>query len=341
MWAGYAFSKDFREERGHAHMLTDQIYTERQNVVKQPGACINCHASTYVAYKKAGNGDIMKGFDHYNKIPYKEMQKDFKHPVSCIDCHNSSDMKLRVTKPAFMEGIKAYKAFLGVKDYDVNRDATQKEMRTYVCGQCHVEYYFKGDEKRLTFPWSKGLQVNNILEYYDEIKFKDWTHAETGAPTLKAQHPEFEMHSQGIHARSGVSCVDCHMPYKREGSVKITDHHVRSPLLNINRACQSCHKMEEKEIKDRVEQIQLKTFMMRDLAMNGLMDLIKDLKKAKESGKVDKDLEKARDYQRKAQFYLDFVEAENSVGFHAPQEAMRILGESLNYSRLGQLELKK
>jgi len=41
MWAGYAFSKDFREERGHAYMLDDQTFTERQVVVKQPElACI-------------------------------------------------------------------------------------------------------------------------------------------------------------------------------------------------------------------------------------------------------------------------------------------------------------
>ena len=31
MWAGYAFAKDFREERGHAYMLDDQIFTERRN----------------------------------------------------------------------------------------------------------------------------------------------------------------------------------------------------------------------------------------------------------------------------------------------------------------------
>ena len=55
-------------------------------------------------------------------------------------------------------------------------------MRTFVCGQCHVEYYFKGPEKRLTYPWDKGLKVDDILAYYDEVKFKDWTHAESGAP---------------------------------------------------------------------------------------------------------------------------------------------------------------
>jgi nitrite reductase (cytochrome c-552) len=60
MWAGYAFAKDFREERGHAYMLDDQIFTERQQVVKQPGACIQCHASVYVPYKKAGTATSSK-----------------------------------------------------------------------------------------------------------------------------------------------------------------------------------------------------------------------------------------------------------------------------------------
>ena len=340
MWAGYAFAKDFREERGHAFMLDDQTYTERQQVVKQPGTCIQCHASVYIPYKKAGNGDLIKGFEKFNQMPFFEARKLVSHPVACIDCHDPSNMQLRVTRPGFIEGIAAFKASQGVQNYDVNKQATRQEMRAYVCGQCHVEYYFKGPEKRLVYPWAKGLKVENIQAYYDEAQFKDWTHADTGAPVLKAQHPEFEMWNQGIHARSGVTCADCHMPYKREGSLKISDHHVRSPVLNINRACQTCHKWPEEELKARVETIQERTFKMRNVAMDALMDLIKDLKTAKGAGKTDKDLATAQDFQRKAQFYLDFVEAENSTGFHAPQEAARILGESVDFSRKGQIALR-
>lgn len=179
-----------------------------------------------------------------------------------------------------------------------------------------------------------------MLAYYDEVDFKDWTHKDTGAPTLKAQHPEFEMYSQGVHARSGVSCADCHMPYKREGGMKISDHHVRSPMLNINRACQGCHRFPEQEIKDRVEQIQTRFFNARNMAMDALMDLIADIKTAQGAGASDATLKAARDFQRKAQFYLDFVEAENSTGFHAPQEAMRILAESVDFSRKGQNSLR-
>jgi nitrite reductase (cytochrome c-552) len=340
MWAGYAFAVDFREERGHAYMLSDQRATKRVTEFKQPGTCLNCHASTYNIYKKLGDGDIMKGFEKMNQMPYTEATKLAEHPVSCIDCHDSQTMQLRVTRPAFIEGIRAYKASQGVENYDVNTMASAQEMRTYVCGQCHVEYYFKGDEKRLTYPWSKGLKVENITAYYDEVKWKDWVHRETGAPALKAQHPEFEMYNQGVHARSGVACADCHMPYKREGGMKISDHHVQSPMLNINRACQGCHHFSEQEMKDRVEQIQTRFFHARNVAMDALMDLIADLKAAKEAGASDADLAAARDFQRKAQFYLDFVEAENSTGFHAPQEAMRILTESVDFSRKGQNSLR-
>jgi nitrite reductase (cytochrome c-552) len=340
MWDGYPFAVDFREERGHAYALIDQIFTQRQQVVKQPGSCINCHASAYTAYKKLGGGDIMKGFYELNKMPFTEAVKEVSHPVTCIDCHDSQTMALRVTRPAFMEGIKAFKASQGIQNYDVNRDATRQEMRTFVCGQCHVEYYFKGAEKTLTYPWSKGLKVENITAYYDEVQHKDWVHARTGANVLKAQHPEFELYNQGIHARAGVACADCHMPYQREGAMKISDHHVRSPLLNINQACQTCHKASEDELKFRAETIQTRTFNMRNIAMDALMQLIGDLQKAKEAGKTDQELAQARDFQRKAQFYLDFVEAENSMGFHAPEEAARILGESINFTRLGQLALR-
>jgi nitrite reductase (cytochrome c-552) len=340
MWDGYAFAVDFREERGHAYMLDDQTFTERQNVVKQPGTCINCHASAYAAYKKLGGGDIVQGFKELNKLPYAEARQQVSHPVACIDCHDSQTMQLRVTRPAFMEGIRVAKAAQGIANFEVNRDATRQEMRSFVCGQCHVEYYFKGPEKELTYPWQRGLKIENIVAYYDEVKHKDWTHAQTGADVLKAQHPEFEMYNQGIHARAGVACADCHMPYTREGAMKISNHHVRSPLLSINMSCQTCHKATEEELKFRVETIQSRTYGLRNLAMDALVQLIGDLKSARERGFTEQQLATVRDFQRKAQFYLDFVEAENSMGFHAPGEAARILGESMNFTRMGQVALR-
>ncbi|MBE0658688.1 MAG: ammonia-forming cytochrome c nitrite reductase subunit c552 [Bryobacteraceae bacterium] len=340
MWSGYAFATDFREERGHAYMLIDQRTTRRVTEFKQPGTCLNCHASTYVFMKQAGGGDIFKGFEKMNQMTYTEATSNVKHPVSCIDCHDPKTMSLRISRPAFLEGIKALKASQGVQNYDPNTMASAQEMRSYVCGQCHVEYYFKGDEKRLTFPWSKGLQVENIYDYYTEVDHKDWVHKETGAPALKAQHPEFETYNQGVHARSGVACADCHMPYKREGGMKISDHHVRSPMLNINRACQGCHRFPEQEMKDRVEQIQSRFLQARDSAMDALVDLIADIKQAKDSGATDADLKAAREAQRKAGFFIDFVEAENSVGFHAPGEELRVLTQAIDAIRKGQNSLR-
>lgn len=335
LWAGYPFAVDFRARRGHAYMLDDQTYTERQRVVKQPGTCLHCHASVYTAYKRLGQGDLERGFEVINRLPYFEARRLVTHPLACIDCHDPATMQLRITRPAFMEGIRQFKAGQGTKNYDVNRDASRQEMRSYVCGQCHVEYYFAGPEKRLTYPWAKGLEGDRILAYYDRIQFKDWQHGESGAPVLKAQHPEFEMWNQGIHAANQVACADCHMPYQRVGAQKISDHQVQSPLLNINRACQTCHRAGEKELLARAEQIQKKTIEMRDLALDALLQLIEQIK-AQSAVASPAALEQARQAQRRAQFLLDFVEAENSSGFHAPQEAARLLTHALDETRRGQ-----
>jgi nitrite reductase (cytochrome c-552) len=340
MWAGYPFSVDFRKKRGHAYMLEDQTFTQRVQQFQQPGTCIHCHASTYVPYRKAGGGDLFKGFEHFNQMPYTEARPSFRHPIACIDCHDPQTMALRITRPGFLEGIKALKASQGVADYDVNQQATRQEMRSFVCGQCHVEYYFKGAEKRLTYPWHKGLKVDEIADYYDEVGFSDWTHARTGTGQLKAQHPEFEMWNQGIHARSGVACADCHMPYVRTGAMKVSDHHVRSPLLNINNACQTCHKWPEPELLARAEAIQGRTVALRNRAMDALVELIRDIEAAKAAGASDADLAAARRAQRRGQFYVDFVESENSNGFHAPQEATRILGDAIDLFRKGQVSLR-
>lgn len=320
-------------------MLVDQEFTKRQEYAKQPGACINCHASTFVPMMKLGNGDLYKGFHALNKIPYTEARAQVKHPVSCIDCHNPQNMELRVTRPAFMEGIKAYKKSTGVHDYDVNKHATKQEMRTFVCAQCHVEYYFKGPEKTLTFPWDKGLKGDQILSYYRENGHKDWVHAETGAPVLKAQHPEFETFSQGSHARAGVSCTDCHMPYQRVGAMKLTNHHVQSPMLNVNKSCQTCHHAPENELKERVFTIQERHLEMRKKAMDALMQFMDNIKAAKAKNLDKNRIEKALIVQREAQFLIDFIEAENSTGFHAPQESARLIVTAMDKIREGEIIL--
>jgi nitrite reductase (cytochrome c-552) len=339
MWAGMPFAADFREERGHRWNFVDQKYTLRQTEFKQPGTCLNCHASNYVAMMKEGQGDLTRGFEKLNAMSWDDAASRIDHPVTCIDCHNPQTMQLRVTRPGLIEGLRVLKASEGIQNYDVNQQASRQEMRNYVCAQCHVEYYFKGDEKRLTFPWHRGLQADSMYAYYTEVGFKDWTHKLTGTNNLKAQHPEYEMFMQGTHAKAGVTCADCHMPMKRVGAMKISDHHVRSPLLNVNRACQTCHKASEGELVARVTAIQDRHHQMVSRAMDALMALIDDLERANRvEGETPRVLA-ARELHRKASWYVDFVEAENSTGFHAPQEAARLLQMSIDYARQGQLAL--
>ena len=345
IFAGYAFALDYRDRRGHAYALFDQEQTRRVTEKQQPGACLQCHAANLALYRFVGKGDVAKGFEQVSGMPYGQArnltddkgQLLVRHPLACVDCHEPKTMALRVTRPGFLAGIKALKAKQGVPDYDPNRDATRQEMRAYVCGQCHVEYYFKGEGKIVTYPWANGLKVEEIEAYYDKEGFTDWVHAETGARVLKAQHPEFEVWNQGIHARAGVACADCHMPYQRVGALKVSDHWVRSPLLNINRACQTCHAVPEKELESRVLTIQDRHNELLQRAAAATTDLLDAIVAARKAGARDADVQAAQALQRSAQWRLDFVAAENSMGFHAPQELARILGETIDFARQGQL----
>ena len=349
IFAGYAFALDYRDRRGHAYALFDQEATRRVTERQQPGACLQCHASNLAAYRFAGKGDVQKGFELVSAMPFREareLQDDggrplIQHTISCLDCHDPKTMAVRVTRPGFIAGIKALKAREGLTDYDPNRDATRQEMRSFVCGQCHVEYYFKGPGKTVTYPWANGLKVEEIETYYEREGFTDWTQAETGNRVLKAQHPEFEVWSQGVHARAGVACADCHMPYERVGALKVSDHWVRSPLLNLNRACQTCHAVAEHELAARVLNIQDRHHALLQRAARATTDMLDAIIAARKAGVAQGDLESAAVQHRKAQWRLDFVAAENSMGFHAPHELARILGEVIDHARRGQLEAER
>jgi nitrite reductase (cytochrome c-552) len=362
MFLGYAFSIDYRDRRGHAYMLADQEETQRLTK-PQSGSCLHCHASIMPLYRKLGNGDPGKGLDETSKRSYQEVSQMLRasgpaHPVSCVDCHDPKSMALRVTRPGFLRGIQALAASEAAvpalpsiaqwrsgsrqRPYDPNQDASRNEMRSFVCGQCHVEYYCS-TKLPLTFPWGQGLRVEQIEAFWDALKFPDGTpfydyqQTETGAQVLKAQHPEFELWNQGIHARSGVSCADCHMPYMREGAAKVSDHWVRSPLLNVNRACQTCHRFSESELQARVEAIQQRNYDLQQRGGAALVGLLDAIVAAKARGATEAQLAPALALQRRAQWRLDFIVAENSMGFHAPQEAARILGEAIDYARQGEI----
>ncbi len=341
MWDGYAFAVDYRHARGHEYMTIDQQYTRRNLEFNQPGTCLNCHASMPTIYTALGNGDKDAGFEALGTMSLPDALEYAEHPVSCIDCHDPETMALRITRPAFERGIAALKASEGIEDYDVNRDATHQEMRSYVCAQCHVEYYFDGEDKILTFPWAKGLDIDEIWEYYQEDGHVDWTHARTGAEIVKAQHPEFDIWAQGVHAENGVSCADCHMNYERQGAMKVTNHHITSPLADINASCGTCHNNTgDGTLEQRVITIQDRFIESRDIAMDALVALIDDLEKAQTDGTSMDRIELAREYQNQASFYIDYVYSENSYGFHAPDYTQRILNQATDAARKGQLALK-
>jgi nitrite reductase (cytochrome c-552) len=418
LYAGYAFSIDYRKARGHAYMLYDQEVTERVTKRPQPGACLHCHASILPTYRRLGleaDGEkadsetlasgfnwpaVMKGFKLASAMDYATARREVMktpdgtpgestplfpggtapeiktpakqgegkaakgeadphelgeaHPVGCLDCHDPKTMQVRVTRPGFVQGIAALAAsddrvphLPSVErwrqgdrstSYDPNVDASRQEMRAFVCGQCHVEYYC-GPKETLFFPWGKGLKVEQIEATYEGHKFPDgsafydFEHGETGAHVYKAQHPEFEMWSQGVHARSGVACADCHMPYERQGARKVSSHWVRSPLLNINNACQTCHNVPEAELKEKVDTIQGRTAELIDRAASAMTDMLDGIREAEAAGARKEQLAPIFDLQRKAMWRLDFVSSENSMGFHADQESARILGESIDFSR--------
>ncbi|MFN8510354.1 MAG: ammonia-forming cytochrome c nitrite reductase subunit c552 [Deinococcaceae bacterium] len=323
-WAGYAFSLEYNEERGHFYAQIDQAKTKRTTEKDQPGACVNCHTAELPELIKE------MGWDKVNKSHYNDLRSKLHTGLSCSDCHDNKDMTLKITRPAFMNAMKA-------RGIDLSK-ATHQEMRTYVCAQCHVEYYFKGDAKTLTFPWTKGLSIENIDQYYQETGHTDWTHKITGGKMLKMQHPDYELYSSGIHAKNNVACADCHMPYTREGAQKVSDHWIRSPLKNINNACQTCHKVSEKEIYERVINIQEKTRNLEATAEEAISDAIDAIKKAKDLGANDNQLQEAYTLHRQAQMRWDFIDAESSMGFHSPQEAARVLGHSIDLARQAQIK---
>jgi nitrite reductase (cytochrome c-552) len=324
LFAGMAFSKEYNEDRGHMHSLQDVREIDRVDETT-PGTCYSC--------KSANNPslwDKMGPTDFY-KTKFYELGEQIEQPIGCANCHEAGTMKLIVTNPALEEALKEQG-----KDW---RTFTRQEMRTVVCANCHVEYYFAGEGKYLTFPWDKGTNIDQIIAYYNEIGFKDWTYPETETPMLKAQHPEYELYTQNsTHYNAGVACADCHMPYTRDGAAKFSTHNVQSPLLNAQAACGQCH-TDVAFATGRVAIIQQQVRETMDAAQDALIDAIDAMKIAAASPNVNAELlNEARQLHRDAQMYWDFIAAENSMGFHNPSEALRALSKAIDLARQAQLK---
>ena len=323
LFAGYGFSKDYNDDRGHANALEDVRATKRVNDAT-PGTCYSCKSSN-----NPGLWDEL-GMAEFDRMSFSELGQRIDQPIGCANCHEAGTMRLIVTNPALEEALEAQ---------GMNWESfTRQEMRTVVCANCHVEYYFAGEGKYLTFPWANGTEIGQIIEYYEELGFKDWDYPEAGTPMLKAQHPEYEFFTAGsTHYNAGVSCSDCHMPYVREGAAKYSTHDVHSPLLNPELACGQCH-TDSQYVFRRVNLIQDQVAGTKIETENAIVDAINAIKLAAGDPNADQELlDQARNLHRRAQFMWDFVSAENSTGFHNPEYALKILADSTNLARQAQM----
>jgi len=329
LFAGYGFSKDYRQARGHYWAVEDVSKTARLARPFQAATCWSCKSPDVPRLMNK------MGVKEFYAANFHDLAGEVTHPISCHDCHDPQTLKLRITRPALKEAFAAM-------GRDINQ-ATHQEMRSLVCAQCHVEYYFRTDPQAetknyLVFPWAKGTTLEDILAYYDDLNFTDYVHAISGTPIIKAQHPDYELYLTGIHAYRNVSCADCHMPYRSEGGVKYTDHHVQSPLLNIANSCAVCHRWGEAEIRTRVEGIQAKTEKAKLQAEDALVKAHFDVAAAVQAGATGEDLAAPRKLLRQGQFRWDFISANNGMGFHSAQESVRLLGEAANLAQQARVE---
>jgi nitrite reductase (cytochrome c-552) len=315
---GMPFSKDYTEDRGHPWAIEDLKDSKRVNA-STVGSCMTCKTANLIDIYKD------KGWD-YAKMPLTELFARMKHPVSCANCHDPKTMKLRVTNPAFTEAMER-------RGVDVKK-ASRGEMRSYVCGQCHSEYYFEPASKKVVFPWDKGLLPEEMYAYYEGKPAgfeQDWVHPDSGAKMLKAQHPDFETWAGGVHGRTGVACADCHMPFMRKSGQKYSSHWVTSPLKHVEASCGTCHTQGEAWLQERVKTQQNNVWELQRTAGQAVARAHEAIAKASAAGAVDKaGLEKAREQVRKAQWFWDIVAAENGMGFHNPVQVMNTLGRSID-----------
>jgi nitrite reductase (cytochrome c-552) len=318
MWAGYAFQLDYTQPRGHYYSVND-IHETLRTVQPQPATCWTCKSTDVPRMMN------QLGVGEFYSRTWQEMGSEVVNHIGCQDCHDPATMRLRITRPALVEAFER-------RGKDI-RQATHQEMRSLVCAQCHVEYYFRRGDNYLFFPTDHGYSAENMEYYFDSIQFSDWTHALSRAPMIKAQHPDYELYMTGIHAQRGVSCADCHMPYKREGGLKFTNHHLQSPLNNISGSCQVCHRESEETLRETVYDRQDKIFELRRRAERNLARLHLEAKAAWDAGASEEDMEEILQLIRRSQWRWDWVAAANGYGFHSPAESLRVLGNSIDLSQ--------
>ncbi len=329
LWAGYAFSKDYSQGRGHYYAVEDIRNTLRTGAPgpgvpsPQPNTCWTCKSPDVPRLmNKTGVAEFYRG-------TWDTKGSEIINPIGCADCHDAKTMNLRISRPALIEAFQSM-------GRDVSK-ATHQEMRSLVCAQCHVEYYFNKTITEgvsyLVFPWKNGTSLEEIEKYYDNIEFTDWTHSMSRAPMLKAQHPDYEVYLTGTHASRGVSCADCHMPFISEGGQKFTDHHLQSPLNNIAASCQVCHREETEKLITDVYTRQDKIIENRNILETLLVRCHVEAKYAWDKGATETQMKEILSYIRKAQWRWDFSAAGHGNSFHSPVELGRIIAGGIAFAQ--------
>lgn len=339
LWAGYGFSKDYNQGRGHTYAVSDIHNTLRtggptgSDDGPMPSTCWTCKSPDVPRLM----AEI--GVDDFYKGKWAGKGSEVVNPIGCADCHDPKTMNLTITRPALIE---AYESM----GKDINQ-ATHQEMRSLVCAQCHVEYYFnknlpgKEGVPYLVFPWKNGMSVEDMEAYYDEIEFADWTHSLSKAPMLKAQHPGYEVYLTGVHAQRGVSCADCHMPYKSEGGQKFTDHHIQSPLNNVANSCQVCHREETDNLIKDVYDRQSKILENRDKLEEIIVRAHVEAAKAWELGATEEQMADILMDIRHAQWRWDYAAASHGGSFHSPVETSRVISTGIDVGQEGRIKLAR
>ncbi|MDX9905038.1 MAG: ammonia-forming cytochrome c nitrite reductase [Bacteroidales bacterium] len=336
LWAGYGFAKDYNQGRGHYYAIEDIRKTLRTGgpaegkPSPQPNTCWACK-STDVPRMMKVNGPA----EFYNGT-WDTKGHEIVNAIGCADCHDAKTMNLQISRPALKEAFER-------KGIDLAK-VSHQEMRSLVCAQCHVEYFFDKREPKhnyLTFPWDNGYTAEDIERYYDSFMFTDWTHALSKAPMLKAQHPDWEVYMTGIHAERGVSCADCHMPYKSEGGQKFTDHHLQSPLNNVEASCAVCHREKTTTLIKNVYDRQDKIIENRDKLEELLVRAHVEAKKAWDLGASEEQMKPILMDIRHAQWRWDYAAASHGASFHAPVEIGRVVSTGINIAQDGRIKLAR
>lgn len=333
-WAGYSFSRDYSAPRGHYYAIQDMLHTLRTGSPGvdgmddiQPATCWTCKSPDVPRMMQA------MGVEAFYNQKWSAMGSEIVNPIGCADCHDTETMDLRISRPALIEAF-------GRMGKDITK-ATHQEMRSLVCAQCHVEYYFRKENKYLTFPWDKGTSMEDVEKYYDEMEYYDYIHAISKTPILKAQHPDFEIAQRGIHAQRGVACADCHMPYMSQGGMKFSDHHIQSPLNYIDRTCQVCHRESEEVLRKNVYDRQRMANEIRNKLEKELAAAHIEAKFAWDKGATEAVMKPVLRYIRQAQWRWDYGVASHGASFHAPQEVTRILSNGLERALQARLAISK